>query len=225
MFPIQCFLLKNSHSHWKCAAHSAYTRIEWSAKCVRTISFKMVGQISKYKHTKHICILLYKTFAAWFIWKISFYFAFVINFYVFPAFSWSLYIFDFFQIWFCLSREAVLAIGNWQAILLNHYLIASRFFSLSVFIWKLYFLANILLRCHYVCIHMYFNAEHSRAFRFVYNQLSVVCSFGWNTCNKLRRIIQLNGHFFSRCKSAYSSQHRKCRRNWITKNLVLYPSK
>lgn len=43
---------------------------------------------------------------------------------------------------------------------------------------------------------MYFNAEHSRAFRFVYNQLSVVCSFGWNTCNKLRRIIQLNGHFF-----------------------------
>lgn len=69
-------------------------------------------------------------------------------------------------------------------------------FSLSVFIWKLYFLANILLRCHYVCIHMYFNAEHSRAFRFVYNQLSVVCSFGWNTCNKLRRLIQLNGHFF-----------------------------
>lgn len=43
---------------------------------------------------------------------------------------------------------------------------------------------------------MYFNAEHSRAFRFVYNQLSVVCSFGRNTCNKLRRIIQLNGHFF-----------------------------
>lgn len=115
-------------SHWKCAAHSAYTRIAWSAKCVRTISFKMVGQISKYKHTKYMYNTLYKTFAVWFIWKISFYFAFVINFYVFPAFSWSLYFFDFFQIWFCLSREAVLAIGNWQAILLNHYLIASRFF-------------------------------------------------------------------------------------------------
>lgn len=106
-------------------------------------------------NTQNICIILYKTFATWFIWKISFYFAFVINFYVFPAFSWSLYFFDFFQIWFCLSREAVLAIGNWQAILLNHYLIASRFFSLSVFIWKLYFLANILLRCHSMIICMY----------------------------------------------------------------------
>lgn len=65
---------------------------------------------------------------------------------------------------------------------------------------SLLFLANILGSSSFFELK---RGIFSRILDIVCNQLSLVCSFGWNFCNKLRRIIQLNRHFLlSSCSSS-----------------------
>lgn len=157
VFPIQFFYWK-IRSHWKCAAHSAYTRYCMKRK-VRSNHFFLNGRPDIEIQTHKIYMYMYTT-----LWNVcclvhlkNFFLFCVRN--KFLCFSCFFLVALYFRL---LSNLIVLeqrsGAGNWQ--LASHFIepllnCKSFFCSLSVFIWKLYFLANILLRCHSMIICMY----------------------------------------------------------------------